>query len=165
MLLWREKIGTGDNIGVQFRTMEVWGDTYDSYLEPLRILQKQAIRTITSSGRLDHTAPLFKQRKALQLDNIHKYKITLIMFKVWHNMVPNVFASLFARVSDTHTHTRQQFQFKIPNARTDYMKRAISNKGARIWNKYCITLTTDCSFLSFKIALKHHLNQRLIPDF
>ena len=75
--------------------VEVWGDTCDSYLKPLITLQKRAIRTITSSGWDDHTAPLFKQVKVLQLEKIHVYKIVLIMFKVWHKLVPNVFASLF----------------------------------------------------------------------
>ena len=138
--------------------LEVWGDTYDSYLDPLIKLQKRAIRIITSSGAVDHTAPLFKQLRALQITKIHDYKIVLIMFKVWHKFVPAVFQSLFVRYDEWPIHyTRQQLHFQIPFARTEYMKKAISNKGARLWNRYSTDLTTDCSFLSFKNALKHYL--------
>ena len=80
------------------------------------------------------------------------------MFKVYHKIVPKIFSSLFVRNSETHGHnTRQQTQFRIPYARTNYMKRAISNKGAKIWNALCTTITIDCSYLSFKYALKNHL--------
>ena len=138
--------------------LEVWGDTYDSYLDPLIQLQKRAIRIIKSAGWVDHTSPLFKQLRALQLTKIHDYKIVLIMFKVWHKLVPTVFESLFIRYSETPIHdTRQQWQFRIPYARTEYMKRAISNKGARLWNRYSTDLTIDCFFLSFKNALKNYL--------
>ena len=144
--------------------LEVWGDTYNSYLQPLIRLQKRAIRTITSSGRYDHTAPLFKQLKALQLAKIHTYKIALIMFKVWHKMVPKIFASLFVRNRMTHNYnTRQELQFRVPYVgRTNYMKRAISCKGATIWNTYCTTLTIDCSFLSFKKCIKESSRECLI---
>ena len=141
--------------------LEVWGDTYISYLQPLIKLQKRAIRIITASGWLDHTAPLFKQINTLQLTNIHIYKVVLIMFKVWHGLVPCSFASLFTRNTVIHNHnTRQLCEFRTPYARTEYMKRAISVKGPKLWNTYCTKFSIDCSYLSFKIALKHYLVNR-----
>ena len=138
--------------------LEVWGDACSSYLQPLIKLQKRAIRIITFSGWLDHTGPLFKNLKALQLTNIHVYKVVLIMFKVWHSMVPPIFASLFTRNTEIHYHnTRRQLEFRTPYAKTEYMKRAISNKGAKFWNIYCTKFSIDCSFLSFKNALKQYL--------
>ena len=80
------------------------------------------------------------------------------MFKVWHQLTPVIFMSLFTHNSDIHSHnTRQNLNFRVPFARTEYMKRAISIKGASLWNKYCNLLSIDCSFVSFKISLKRHL--------
>ena len=41
--------------------VEVWGNTHDTYLNPLIKLQKKCIRIITFSHYLEHTPPLFKQ--------------------------------------------------------------------------------------------------------
>ena len=138
--------------------LEVWGDSCNAYLHPLIILQKRAIRSISRAGWLEHTKPLFRNLKVLQLSYIHKYKVALIMFKVWHKKVPPVFSDLFTHNVNIHNHnTRQHLEFRRPFARTEYMKRAISNKGAKIWNDYCNVFNIDCSYVSFKLALKKYL--------
>ena len=50
--------------------IEVWGNTYKSYLEPLVKLQKRAIRTIAGARKYEHTLPLFHNLKLL---NIKEY--------------------------------------------------------------------------------------------
>ena len=45
--------------------IEVWGNTYKSYMEPLVILQKRAIRTIVAAQKCAHTALLFMKSKLL----------------------------------------------------------------------------------------------------
>ena len=138
--------------------LEVWGDTYVSYLTTLIRLQKRIIRIISSSSRLEHTAPLFKQLKVLQLKKVHQYKVGLVMFKVWHFMAPDIFCSLFVRNQSVHSYnTRQYLQFHVPPARTDYMKRSISYKGVSIWNEISSKITVDCSYLSFKHALRKYI--------
>ena len=48
-----------------------WGKTTNNYLNPLSILQKRAIRLISSAHKFDHTAPLFKKLGLLKLENIY----------------------------------------------------------------------------------------------
>ena len=140
--------------------LEVWGEARECYLGPLFRLQKRVVRIITGSSRLEHTAPLFKELKLLQLKQVHVYKVGLIMFRVWHYKTPHVFSSLFIRNEEFHSYnTRQYLQFHVPIARTDYMKRAISSKGVRIWNSVCCHETIDCSYVSFKQSLKKRLLQ------
>ena len=134
---------------------EVWGDTAECHLNTIFKLQKRAIRLITCSPRLAHTAPLFSKLKVLPLPLIHTYKVALTMFKVYHDLAPTVFNGLFTRSTDIHNYsTRQSHHFHVPYVRTNYMKRAISFKGAQIWNSVSMKVTFDCSFLSFKHALK-----------
>ena len=46
---------------------EVWGNAFQSYLEPLIILQKRAIRMVAGAKKLDHTLPLFHRLNLLQI--------------------------------------------------------------------------------------------------
>ncbi len=45
----------------------LWGVNYGASIEPLVLLQKKAIRLITNSKFLAHTAPLFKKMNTLKL--------------------------------------------------------------------------------------------------
>ena len=137
---------------------EVWGNAAECHLASIVKLQKKSLRIITHSPRLEHTAPLFVKLNILRIEEIHFYKVALIMFKVYHGLTPAVFRELFVRIVDIHNYeTRQMFQFHVPFARTKYMQDAISIKGGRIWNKLDKKVNFDCSYLSFKIALKRYI--------
>ena len=145
---------------------EVWGDACDIHLKPILKLQKKAIRIITQSGRLEHTRPLFTKLNILRLEEILFYKVALTMFKVYHYITPNSFSSLFVRNTDVHGYgTRIAEHFNVHHrAKTNYMLNAISIKGVKIWNKIYMKINFDCSFVSFKIALKKYIinNTKLI---
>ena len=136
---------------------EVWADTTANHLLPVIKLQKKVIRIINHSGRYDHTRPLFTKFNILRLEEIHVYKVALIMFKVFHEETPSVFCNLFTRNVEVHDKTRQSDLFRVPKQRTNYMQRAISVKGVTIWNKLTRKLNNDCSLLSFKISLKKYI--------
>jgi len=44
-----------------------WGNTYQTYLQSLFVLQKKAIRIITFSGSFERTSPLFKDLNVIKL--------------------------------------------------------------------------------------------------
>ena len=56
----------------------IWGNADKSTVEPLFKLQKKAIRIISKSNYLDHTAPLFKSLKLLTVYDV--YKLNCILF-------------------------------------------------------------------------------------
>ena len=45
----------------------IWGNTYETTLHPLIILQKKAVRIITFSQFSDHTSPLFSGSKCYEV--------------------------------------------------------------------------------------------------
>ena len=51
--------------------IEVWGNAYQSYLEPLVKLQKRAARTITGARKYEHTLPLFQNLNLLNIKEIY----------------------------------------------------------------------------------------------
>ena len=52
--------------------IEVWGNAYQSYLEPLVKLQKRAVRTITGARKYEHTLP-FQNLNLLNIKYIYIY--------------------------------------------------------------------------------------------
>ena len=53
--------------------IEVWGNAYQSYLEPLVKLQKRAVRTITGARKYEHTLPFFQNLNLLNIKEIYIY--------------------------------------------------------------------------------------------
>ena len=138
--------------------IEIWGDTYDCYLDSIYKLQKKALRIISKSGYRDHTEPLFLKYKILNVHKVHELKICLTMFKVHHKSAPMVFLDLFKFNRDIHSYeTRQANNLHVPIAKTNYMLRSISVKGVKIWNKYSNRINPDCSPLCHKIQMKRIL--------
>ena len=62
--------------------VEIWGDTYASYLDSIIKLQKKVLRIITKSSKYAPTNPLFKKCKILNFERIRIYKIGITMYKV-----------------------------------------------------------------------------------
>ena len=84
------------------------------------------LRIITNSHRNEHSSPLFQKLSILRFEELHYYKIALMMFKVYHKTTPVVFQKLFIRNADIHDHeTRQAELYHVPIARTNYMLNAI----------------------------------------
>ena len=64
----------------------VWGNTYQSILNPLLILQKRALRIITFSSFQEHSTPLFKYTKILKLCDLIHLHIAIFMYKFHANL-------------------------------------------------------------------------------
>ena len=54
--------------------VDSWGWTYKTYLEPIRILQKRALRIIDNADYNQHSAPLFHKLEILPFDYIRQHK-------------------------------------------------------------------------------------------
>ena len=57
----------------------IWGNTYESTLKQILILQKKAIRIITFSDFKEHTLPLFRELKILRLTDLFFFHNALFM--------------------------------------------------------------------------------------
>lgn len=75
-----------------------------STMNPIIVLQKKAIRLICSSGYRDHTAPLFKQEKLLQFEDIIFFNICKFMFDYSNNTLPHIFHNTWRKNRDVHNY-------------------------------------------------------------
>jgi hypothetical protein len=79
-----------------------WGNTYNTTLQPLFILQKKAIRIMTFSNFDEHSSPLFKQLYIVKLYDLVTLHNVVFMYKFHNNLLPIAFDTFFMRVSETH---------------------------------------------------------------
>ena len=136
----------------------IWGCTYGTNLEKLKVLQKRIIRIITKSKFDAHTEPIFKQNKLLDINNIFKLQAGLFMFSLHNRVLSKQFQSLFQTNSSIHSYqTRQAKHYRIPYIRTNIRKFTIVYHGPKFWNSLPIQLKQNSSHNSFKINLKKHL--------
>ena len=88
---------------------ESWGNTYTytSNVKCLFTLQKKAIRLICNADRLAHTNVMFKDMSILKLSEFVKYKTAIVMFNLFHGILPILLQRMFAKYFSVHS-TRQQ---------------------------------------------------------
>ena len=72
-------------------------------IRKLQLLEKKAIRIITSSHYIAHTYPLFSMTK-LKLDDLYRYQLGIFMHKVTHFQLPQNMSSMFLRTEHKHKH-------------------------------------------------------------
>ena len=60
----------------------VWGSAFKTSLNPLVILQKKCIRTITKSDYLAHSKPLFLKSKLLTINQLFDFNCAQFIFKI-----------------------------------------------------------------------------------
>ena len=86
-------------------------------MECITVLQKRVVRLVCGARRLDHTNPLFKQLGILKFVDLVKFKTSIIMFKAYHNVLPDSLQKMFnlrVQIYDT----RQKCTFTVHRAHT-----------------------------------------------
>ena len=134
-----------------------WGGTAKTRFNRVFRLQKRAVRVITGSGYLDHTAPLFKSHFLLKLSDIYSLEIGKFMYNDQHTR--NIF-SLTPRSSVHHYNTRGINQLNIPAIRTSRAGNFLKSTGVKIWNSLPDEFKDSTTVAAFKNKYKNHiLNQ------
>ena len=126
----------------------IWGNCSLTKINSLLLLQKRAVRTITNSGYLAHTEPLFNRLKTLRTHDIHSFQTGVFMYKYTNNQLPELFHNYFDLNSNIHTYpTRRSSDFHLENPKTILAQKSIRHHGPDVWNslpnniKQCLTLS------------------------
>ena len=136
--------------------IEFWGVACKKYLNPILVLQKRAIRLIAHASTDEHCLPIASTLGILMLDDIYKYCILCLMFRVFHNECPVVFHDMFTKLTSTsHYNTRlKSANFFVHPCKTNFKKYFISHQGVMYWNALSLQFKECTSFKSFKWLLK-----------
>ena len=138
--------------------LEVWGNTYSSYLNPILITQKMCLRAITFSGLRNPSSPLFHKLRILDVYKLYKLLVGNFVFDLYHQNVPHPMTDYF-QVVDHCYDTRQKLgmNLTLPKMHTCKGQSAISYTGAQLWNSLPNVIKAHTSRCSFTKALREHL--------
>ena len=90
----------------------------------------------------------------LTIEKIYEYCIGMFMYKVKHEMLPNIVYDIFKNRT-VHKHsTRQHECLYLPVCKTTAFAKTIRFKGVNIWNKLLTNIDPYCSISTFKYRLK-----------
>ena len=140
----------------------VWASTYVTNLNRIFSLQKRAVRAITKSNYLVHSAPLFSDLKILDIFKINALQTAKFMFSYYHQNLPGVFSYLFITSDQVHGYnTRNAHRFRSHPCRTNIKRFTNLFQGPKVWNTLPSSLTSSSySFPSFKRKLTEFLMTR-----
>ena len=133
-----------------------WGNTYQTTLLPLIILQKKAVRIMTFSEYNSHSTPLFQNLKILKVSDLIYLYTALFMYDYYSNRLPLIFDNFFKSINKVHqyqTRLASKISYYLPKARTNYGKFNIRFFGAKVWNSIDDSLKSK-SRACFKNLLK-----------
>ena len=94
-------------------------------------LQKKAIRVICNADRLAHTNAMFKDMSILKLSEFVKYKSAIMMFNLFHGILPIQLLRRFTKYSSVHC-TRQTMSFVMVQVRTNKKAMCLSLYGVKL---------------------------------
>ena len=77
----------------------IWGNTYLSYLEPIKVLYKRCIRLLSCAHLFAHTPLLASQFGLLIFDDLFPLYSAVFMFKLTNNLLPLVITCMFVCLS------------------------------------------------------------------
>ena len=133
-----------------------WGNTYQTTLLLLIILQKKAVRIMTFSEYNSHSTPLFQNLKILKVSDLIYLYTALFMYDYYSNRLPLIFDNFFKSINKVHqyqTRLASKISYYLPKARTNYGKFNIRFFGAKVWNSIDDSLKSK-SRACFKNLLK-----------
>ena len=134
--------------------LPIFGATYSVHLEPLRILQKRAIRIVSGAGFLDHTTPLFHNNKILKLDDLYKHRLGCFIYENQH---------LLGNHTRSHNYeTRNRDSLLFPRERLRSSEQSVIYNCLRIWDSLPNDIKTCRTFSNFKYRYKNFLLNQYI---
>ena len=142
----------------------VWGRATDTVLNKLVLLQKRALRVISTEVYLAHTAPLFTSNSILPLKEINKYQLAIFMFKYLNSAVPHSCNQFVAKALKLELSTRKLRtvrEFLLPPHRLQIKKKSIMVAGPRLWETIPIPIQKANNLAVHKKMLFKHLITKL----
>ena len=114
----------------------VWASTFKTKLQGTLKKQKHAARITFHANRFDHSRPLLKQMKALNVYQINLIQTLKFMHKNKYGINPRIFLPKFREVDHQYPtkFSQNSFYYKIYACKTTSF--AITLRGPTIWNNF-----------------------------
>ena len=128
-----------------------WSSTKYSFLNPIELKFKTAIRLISFKGRYEHTGPLFSKLNILPFRDLIKYKQGNFLWKVCNGYVKPPLSNIFKKNSYNN------LRFNIPNPDSTTAKTHLVYLCTKYWNSLPRVIRNASTLNSFNAKHKLHL--------
>ena len=139
--------------------IEIWGNTFQTILKPLLLLQKKLVRLINFSDYNSPSAPLFTKLGILDIHKLCKQQCCLFLFDLNEG---NFARNLQHYVPDPIPHnylTRSSLQgsLPVPKAKLTVSQHNFKYAAVQQWNLLPVTIKSITNRHQFKSQLKKYL--------
>ena len=129
-----------------------WSCTNKSFLDPIEKKMKKAIRIISySKNSFEHTDPLYKQHKILNLSQLITLRKATFMWKVLNGYQPIVLSRQFV------ANTQNPLKFVLPHPKNEKDKLQIITSSIKAWNAVPDVIKSVSIYSSFVRKYKDYL--------
>ncbi len=128
-----------------------WSSTYPSFIEPIELKVKAAVRLISFKHKYEHTNPLFLKHKILPFMDMIKYKKGNFLWKICKGYIKNPLSNVFVR------NTYNPLRFNLPNPSCTYDKHRLVFSCVKYWNSIPSYIRNASTLNSFNDKHKKHL--------
>ena len=112
-----------------------WGSSNKSNLDRIMKLQRKAVRIMSNSQYLSHSAPLFYKYNLLNVYDIYLLEVCTFMHKEFNNKLLDIFHKYFNQHKSLHKYqTRHAEDYEIPHFKTNFAQKTIRATGPTKWN-------------------------------
>ena len=130
--------------------IQAWGNTYETVLNPLQLLQKKVIRILTNSEFHAHTSPLFKALGILKLNDIYALQVLLLMKKTITLKEPTNLLKDISEQQPIHNYPSRNKKLRTPFCRIEKCKNMLSYQCVNHWNKIPVAIKEKNNLVTFK---------------
>ena len=141
----------------------IWGNADDVHIKPIHKIQKKAVRIILNKDGYiantfakEHSAPLFKELKLLNIYDVYKAEALKFVYDSLHKTNPPQFHSFYSYpCNQTNTAANRDSNLNSPQVRTStYGLKSLKYTGVTLWNDLSATLRNSSSKKCFGKAVK-----------
>ena len=128
-----------------------WSSTHYSFLNPIELKFKTAIRLISFKGKYEHTGPLFTKLNILPFRDLIKYKQGNFLWKVCNGYVKPPLSNIFKK------NNYNNLRFNIPNPDSTTAKTHLVYLCTKYWNSLPRVIRNASTLNAFNARHKLHL--------
>ena len=133
-----------------------WGGAPPTTIKPLITIQNKIIRIITFSHYKTHAPPLFLKLSILQIDDIYRLHLALLIHKISNNQVTGTHNLI--NINNVHNHNTRlsKNNFWTQSHNTNLGLSTYSAKGIKIWKELPNNIKT-LRYTTFKYKVKQYI--------
>lgn len=140
--------------------LEVYGNTYISYLDNLMKLNNKILRIILNKPFRTHTVELYKAYDTLPINILHDFLLLKLVHRIFYykSSVPDVLVNCFSLATNgAHYTLRENLNLTVVRFNTCRGQRSFIYKGSKLWNGLPIDIKKTSNKFIFNNLIRSQL--------